>query len=120
MMLKLISPLLLSLALVPVPVLADPPHGGGLPPGLQKKLERGEPLPPPFQARQGDRHYKRGDRDRRDHRDYRRGDYLDSRYLDYDRVYDLDRNRQRVEVEDRVYTIIKDTREIVDILKGQR
>jgi hypothetical protein len=28
------------------PVHADPPHRGGLPPGLQKKVERGESLPP--------------------------------------------------------------------------
>ena len=31
-------------------------------------------------------------------------------------LWTIDRDRQRVEVEDRVYTIIKDTREIIDIL----
>ena len=30
---------------------AEPPHHGGLPPGLQKKLERGEPLPPGWSDR---------------------------------------------------------------------
>ena len=30
---------------------AEPPHHGGLPPGLQKKLERGERLPPGWSGR---------------------------------------------------------------------
>lgn len=40
-------------------------------------------------------------------------------WLRYGRVIDLDGRRQRVELEDRVYTILRDTREIVDILNGR-
>lgn len=76
-------------------------EGHGLPPGLQKKVERGEPLPPGWQKKLG----------------YRRGDRFDEGLLRYGRLYDIDGHRQRVEIEDRIYTIIKDTREIVDILK---
>ncbi|WP_336365527.1 hypothetical protein [Marinobacter sp. C2H3] len=77
---------------------------GSLPPGLQKKLDRGEALPPGWQDRV----------------DYHRGDHLDEAVIRYGHVYDIDGRRERVEVEDRVYTILKDTREIVDILKGER
>lgn len=90
-------------ALSPAVVLATPPGHDGLPPGLQKKVERGESLPPGWQKKL----------------DYHRGDHLDRELLDYGRVYDIDGRRQRVEIEDRVYTIIKDTREIVDILNGR-
>ena len=90
-------------ALSPAVVLATPPGHGGLPPGLQKKVDRGESLPPGWQKKL----------------DYHRGDHLDRELLDYGRVYDIDGRRQRVEIEDRVYTIIKDTREIVDILNGR-
>lgn len=84
----------------PVPALADSSHGQSLPPGLQKKVERGQPLPPGWQKKL----------------DYRRGDYFDRDLLHYGDVYDIDGHRQRVEIEDRIYTIIKDTREIIDIL----
>jgi hypothetical protein len=82
-----------------VPVAAQPP-GGQLPPGLQKKVERGEPLPPGWQKKVN----------------YREGDYLDRDLLRYGTIEDIDGNRQRVRIEDRVYTIIRDTREILDIL----
>lgn len=82
------------------PVLADSAHGQSLSPGLQKKVERGQPLPPGWQKKL----------------DYRRGDYFDRDLLRYGDVHDLDGHRQRVRIEDRVYTIIKDTREIIDIL----
>ncbi|MBE0487221.1 MAG: hypothetical protein IBX51_13905 [Marinobacter sp.] len=86
-------------------VTAEPPHKDTLPPGLQKKADRGEPLPPGWQKKLDG---------------YERGDYLDAEFLRYGRVRDLDDRRQRVEVEDKVYTIIKDTREIVDVLRGRR
>jgi len=91
-------------AILPAMVTAQPPQSNGLPPGLEKKAERGQPLPPGWQKKL----------------DYRRGDYFDQELLRYGRVYDIDGRRQRVEIEDRVYTIIKDTREIVDILNGRR
>lgn len=82
------------------PALAESPKDGQLPPGLQKKVERGEPLPPGWQRKLN----------------YQEGDYFDRELLRYGDVRDIDGGRQRVEVEDRVYTIIKDTREIIDIL----
>lgn len=99
----LLKSAVLVVALLPVAALAGSPHEGGLPPGLQKKVDRGESLPPGWQKKL----------------DYHRGDHLDRELLDYGRVYDIDGRRQRVEIEDRVYTIIKDTREIVDILNGR-
>lgn len=90
-------------AILPAAVMAQPPQSNGLPPGLEKKVERGEPLPPGWEKKL----------------DYRRGDYFDRDLLHYGRVYDIDGHRQRVEIEDQVYTIIKDTREIVDILNGR-
>jgi hypothetical protein len=85
---------------LPLSALAEPPTQQGLPPGLEKKVERGEPLPPGWQKK------------------IHVGDHLDYRYLDYGRVYDISPHRQRVHIEDRVYTIIKETREIVDILEN--
>ena len=100
----LLKGVLLVTALLPAAVMAGPPSSdSGLPPGLQKKVDRGESLPPGWQKKL----------------DYHRGDYLDRHLMDYGRVYDIDGHRQRVELEDRVYTIIKDTREIVDILNGR-
>ena len=93
---------LLGALIVSMPATAQPP-GEQLPPGLQKKVERGQPLPPGWQKKL----------------DYREGDYFDEDLLRYGRVYDLDGSRQRVEIEDRVYTIIKDTREIIDIVNGR-
>lgn len=75
-------------------------QGDQLPPGLQKKVERGQPLPPGWQKKLN----------------YRTGDRFDEALLPYGEVRDLGDNRQQVEVEDQVYTIIKDTREIIDIL----
>ncbi|KMQ76849.1 hypothetical protein [Marinobacter subterrani] len=97
---KLLTAALLGIGIVgSLPVAAQPP-GDQLPPGLQKKVERGEPLPPGWQKKVN----------------YREGDYLDRDLLRYGTVEDIDGNRQRVRIEDRVYTIIRDTREILDIL----
>lgn len=81
-------------------ILAEPPHSGQLPPGLEKKVERGQPLPPGWQKKLN----------------YRVGDYFDRELLRYGQVRDLGDHRQRIELEDRIYTVIKDTREIIDIL----
>lgn len=91
---------LLGVMLAAGPVMAKSSHDDQLPPGLQKKVERGEPLPPGWQKKLN----------------YREGDYFDRDLLRYGDIRDLDGHRQRVEIEDRVYTIIKDTREIIDIL----
>ena len=91
---------LLSVTIGAAPSMAKSPHGDQLPPGLQKKVERGQPLPPGWQKKLN----------------YRKGDHFDRELLRYGDIYDIGDNRQRVEVEDRVYTIIKDTREIIDIL----
>ncbi|MBD3641580.1 MAG: hypothetical protein HUJ18_11355 [Marinobacter sp.] len=99
----LLTAALLGVFTVSIPVMAQP-SGNPLPPGLQKKVERGEPLPPGWQKKL----------------DYRRGDYFDRELLRYGRVYDIDGRRQRIEIEDKVYTVIKDTREIVDILNGRQ
>ncbi|MGF2734476.1 hypothetical protein [Marinobacter sp. DUT-1] len=99
----LLKSVVLVSALLPAAVMAQPSQSNGLPPGLEKKVERGQPLPPGWQKKL----------------DYRRGDYFDRELLRYGRVYDIDGRRQRVEIEDKVYTIIKDTREIVDILNGR-
>ncbi|SDW84395.1 hypothetical protein [Marinobacter mobilis] len=90
----------LLLALGSVSAVANPPGLEGLPPGLQKKVAQGEPLPPGWQRRLG----------------IERGDHLPDYLYRDGRIYDIDDRRQRVEVEDRVYTIIRGTREILDIL----
>lgn len=91
---------LLGLTIGAAPAMAKSPHGEQLPPGLQKKVERGEPLPPGWQEKLN----------------YHEGDHFDRDLLRYGNIYDIDGHRQRVEIEDRVYTIVKDTREIIDIL----
>lgn len=92
--------ILLSTVLGAAPAMAKSPHGDQLPPGLQEKVEHGQSLPPGWQKKLN----------------YREGDHFDRELLDYGHVQDIGGNRQRVKVEDRVYTIIKDTREIIDIL----
>ena len=75
-------------------------HSDGLPPGLQKKVEQGKPLPPGWQKKV----------------DMGPGDRLDRELYDYGEVRDLGDGREEVRIEDQVYTVIKDTREIIDIL----
>ncbi|MBZ2169440.1 MULTISPECIES: hypothetical protein [Marinobacter] len=82
------------------PALAKSSHNE-LPPGLQKKVAKGGQLPPGWQKKLNG---------------YHRGDRLDHDHYHYGDIYDMGNGRQRVEIEDRVYTIIKDTREIIDIL----
>ena len=71
---------------------AGPPHAGGLPPGLQKKLERGERLPPSWSARAAVY-------------DYGQYGYEDSNHDQYEPEY----------VEDKVYRMIKDARDLIGI-----
>ena len=75
-------------------------HSDALPPGWQKKVEQGKPLPPGWQKKVN---LAPGDRLHRD-------------LYDYGEVRDIGDGREEVRVEDRIYTVIKDTREILDIL----
>ena len=74
-------------------------RAGGLPPGLQKKVDRGEPLPPGWQKK-----LEPGDRMPPDYGRYGEVEREDGRY-------------DRVEVDDRVFKVIRDTGVIVDILR---
>ena len=78
---------------------AEPPHHGGLPPGLQKKLERGEPLPPGWSDRTAVYGYGY------DETDYYQDGYAESYSDQYDAEY----------VEDTVYRMIKDARDLISI-----
>ncbi|MDX1635936.1 MAG: hypothetical protein R3280_14960 [Marinobacter sp.] len=99
MMKTLLITLLLAL-MTPALVLAAPPgKDGDLPPGLQKKLERGERLPPGWQ------------------RKLEEGDRLPPDYDRYGEVYREDERYDRVEVDDRMFKVLRDTRVIVDILE---
>ncbi|ROU00916.1 hypothetical protein EB809_05570 [Marinobacter sp. R17] len=71
-----------------------------LPPGLQKKVDRGESLPPGWQKK------------------LHRGDHLPDDYYRYGDVHHVDDRYDRVRIEDKVYRVIRDTREIVDILNN--
>ncbi|MDI9243895.1 hypothetical protein [Marinobacter sp. CHS3-4] len=76
-------------------------HNSELPPGLQKKVQQGKPLPPGWQKKM----------------DIRSGGRLNQDLYDYGEVRDLGDGRQEVRIEDQIYTVIKDTREIIDILE---
>lgn len=80
---------------------AKPPHGESLPPGLQKKLERGEPLPPGWQKK------------------LELGARLDEAAYTRGRVLPVGGGLEEVLIEDKVITVIKGTREIVDIFTRQ-
>ena len=70
----------------------------GLPPGLQKKVERGGELPPGWKKK------------------LEEGDTLDVRVYRVGQVEPAGEKYEKVYVEDKVYKVIKNTREIVDIL----
>ena len=72
----------------------------GLPPGLQKKVQRGGELPPGWQKK------------------LREGDTLDVRVYRVGRVEAVNERYEKVHVEDKVYKVIKNTREIVSILEN--
>ena len=69
---------------------ADPPHYGGLPPGLQKKVERGGSLPPGWTKKSGVYEYG----------------YEDPNYEQYEPEY----------LEDKVGRIIRDVRDLTNSL----
>ncbi|WP_111498352.1 MULTISPECIES: hypothetical protein [Marinobacter] len=75
-------------------------HDDNLPPGLQKKVDRGQSLPPGWQKK------------------LHRGDHLPHDYDRYGDVHHLDDRYDRVRIEDRIYRVIRDTREIVEILSN--
>lgn len=91
--------LMLALLFAPVGVQAGSGHGGGLPPGLQKKVERGESLPPGWEKK------------------LHRGDRFPSDYYRYGVIDRVDDRYDRIRLEDRIYLVIRNTREIVDILR---
>ena len=69
---------------------ADPPHGGGIPPGLQKKYERGDKLPPGWRKKSSGYEYG----------------YSDPYEDQYEPEY----------LEDKVSRIIKDVRDLTDTM----
>ncbi|AZZ94980.1 hypothetical protein EUZ85_00515 [Hahella sp. KA22] len=69
-----------------------------LPPGLQKKVDRGGQLPPGWQKK------------------LHKGDILDQTVYDHGVIYPDDDGVETVYVEDKIIKIIKSTREIIDIL----
>ncbi|MGP4845269.1 hypothetical protein ACTXGQ_14120 [Marinobacter sp. 1Y8] len=76
----------------------SPGKSDQLPPGLQKKVDRGEALPPGWAKKLS------------------RGDRFPEEYYRYGEVYRVDDRYDRIRLEDRIYRVIRDTREIVDIL----
>ena len=78
---------------------AGPPHHGGLPPGLQKKLERGERLPPGWSRRAAVYGYGYGETG------YGQDAFAESYSDQYEPEY----------VEDTVYRMIKDARDLINI-----
>lgn len=92
--------LMLALLFAPIGAQAGNGHGGDLPPGLQKKVERGESLPPGWKKK------------------LQRGDRFPSDYYRYGAVDRIDDRYDRIRLEDRIYRVIRDTREIVDILQN--
>ena len=103
-------------------VLADPPHQGGLPPGLQIQHDRGETLPPAWRERAGQSSYGRGD-DNYDDDDDDDYDYDSYGYSDHDRYGDGYRSATPYDdqyapepVEDAVYRIIQDVGDLTERL----
>jgi hypothetical protein len=80
--------ILLVLATSSSTLYADPPHGRGLPPGLQKKYDRGDRLPPGWRKK--------------------------SSVYEYDYAEPLDYQDEPVYVEDKVIRIIRDIRDLTD------
>lgn len=79
---------------------AKHPHGD-LPPGLQKKVERGDELPPGWQKKLA------------------KGQILDQYLYEYGSVYPYGDEYERVYIEDKIITVIRNTREIFDILENR-
>lgn len=91
----------LALALLASPqAFTKGPPDGDLPPGLQKKADRGEPLPPGWQKKLETGH-------RLDDDVYHHGEVMDSNEND---------DEITVRVEGKLIKVLKDTHEIIDIL----
>ncbi|WP_297792637.1 hypothetical protein [uncultured Marinobacter sp.] len=117
----LISTCIVGLLMATSPAMAD--HGHGLPPGIQKQMERGKAMPPGLQKKflsanyreHRKHHHKDHDyRDRykyRDRRDYRGGyhDRYRSGYRDSYQGYD-----DHIPTEHRVVRIIRDAQVLID------
>ncbi|MGD8483325.1 MAG: hypothetical protein PVJ63_01870 [Thioalkalispiraceae bacterium] len=89
-----------SFILVSANVQARPDKAGQLPPGLQKKAQRGQPLPPGWQNKLA------------------KGNTLDQQVYEQGKIIVPidDKGIITLRVEDRVVRLVKATREIVDIL----
>lgn len=101
MKIKLIFIVLLLAGFVASPVYAKKDKAKHLPPGLQKKVARGEPLPPGWQKKLA------------------KGEVLDVAVFQRGKIVaPLDsKGVITIEVEGKLIRLIKATREIVDILK---
>ncbi|GHG60362.1 hypothetical protein GCM10010919_03770 [Alishewanella longhuensis] len=85
-------------------VMAKPDHDKGLPPGLEKKLEKGQPLPPGWQKKLSAGQYLSDDY-------YRRSTLLKKPNAD---------GIITIQIEGTVIELFHHTREIVRILDGKR
>ena len=104
----LLAMTIVGLALISSPVLTKNDHQdkgknktkGSLPPGLQKKVDKGAQLPPGWQKK------------------YHQGDRLDDDIYRYGRVVKPidDDGLITIEVDDTIIHIVHDTREILSIL----
>jgi hypothetical protein len=99
-------------------VLADPPHQGGLPPGLQSQLERGYPLLLAWRDRasQSGYGYGYGDDDDDDDDDDDSYGYSDQDRYGYGSVTPYDDPYAAEPVEDTVYRIIQDVSDLTERL----
>lgn len=73
-----------------------------VPPGLQKKVERGGELPPGWQKK------------------LKRGEKIEPEVIEHGEVIETSSDGHvTVKVDDRIIKVIKNTREIVDIIEGK-
>lgn len=105
---------MLAFLLAAGPALAGKDHGKHngtpLPPGLQKKVERGGALPPGWQKK-----LTRGSIMEDEY--YSRAVVIPKSSPEY--IPDTTPGTQLLKIQDRIYRIKRDTKEIVDIVTGQ-
>lgn len=101
MKLKIIIPLLIIAVVIANPVYAKNDKAKHLPPGLQKKADKGKPLPPGWQKKLA------------------KGEILDIAVYERGKII-VPADSQGVvtiQIEDKVVSLIKATREIVEVLQ---
>ncbi|GAA5191385.1 hypothetical protein [Ferrimonas gelatinilytica] len=94
----LISVVLLSLGVSEAALAKNDKHKE-LPPGLQKKVARGEPLPPGWQKK------------------IAVGNVIDSRIYNQRKVISRNGDIVTIGIEDEIFKVIENTREIVEIIR---